>query len=156
VTGDRTEFLGRNGSMRQPAAMARSRLSGKVGPALDPCGAIQVAFDLADGAERELSFRLGIGQDAEDAATLINRFRGSASRSDAFQALCQYWNHTLGAVNVQTPDQSLNMLANGWLLYQTIFAQTAVARRLPAVSRGRRAALVAPAVRARRAHALLR
>ena len=42
-----------------PAAMARSRLFGKTGPALDPCAAMQVAFELADGQEREIIFRLG-------------------------------------------------------------------------------------------------
>ena len=67
VSGDRTEFLGRNGTLRSPAAMTRARLSGRVGAALDPCAAIQVPFDLADGQEREIIFRLGVGRDSDDA-----------------------------------------------------------------------------------------
>jgi len=119
VSGDRTEFLGRNGTLRSPAAMRRSRLSGKVGAALDPCAAIQVPFELADGQEREIIFRLGAGRDADDARNLLQRFRGSAAARGALEAVWQYWNHTLGAVNVETPDQSVNILTNGWLLYQT-------------------------------------
>ena len=120
VSGDRTEFLGRNGTLRAPAAMTRTRLSGKVGAALDPCAAIQVSFDLAAGQEREIVFRLGVGRDADDARNLVNRFRGSTAARGALDAVWQHWTHTLGAVNVETPDQSLNVLANGWLLYQTL------------------------------------
>ena len=120
VSGDRTEFLGRNGTLRNPAAMTRSRLSGKVGSALDPCGAIQVAFELADGEEREIVFTLGAGQDANDAGNLIHRFWGSAAARVALEEVWQHWNHTLGAVQVETPDPSINILANGWLLYQTL------------------------------------
>ncbi|MGP8196959.1 MAG: GH36-type glycosyl hydrolase domain-containing protein, partial [Syntrophobacteraceae bacterium] len=120
VSGDRTEFLGRNGTLRSPAAMTRSRLSGKVGAARDPCAAIQVSFDLAAGQEREIVFRLGVGRDADDAEKLVNRFRGSTAAQGALDVVWQYWNHTLGAVNVETPDQSFNLLANGWLLYQTL------------------------------------
>jgi cellobiose phosphorylase len=119
-SGDRTEFLGRNGTLRNPAAMSRSRLSGKVGAALDPCAAIQVAFELADGQEREFIFRLGVGRDADDASNLAHRFRGSAAARGALEAVWQYWKHTLGAVQVETPDQSLNVLTNGWLVYQTL------------------------------------
>jgi cellobiose phosphorylase len=120
VSGDRTEFLGRNGTLRAPAAMTRTRLSGKVGAALDPCAAIQVSFDLAAGQEREIVFRLGVGRDADDARNLVNRFRGSTAARGALDAVWQHWKRTLSAVNVETPDPSLNVLANGWLLYQTL------------------------------------
>ena len=120
VSGDRTEFLGRNGALRHPAAMARSRLSGKVGAALDPCAAIQVPFELADGQEREIVFRLGVGRNAADAGSLVQRFRGPTAAHGALDAVRAHWKRTLGAVQVETPDASLNVLANGWLLYQTL------------------------------------
>ncbi|HYM86220.1 MAG TPA: glycosyl hydrolase family 65 protein, partial [Pseudoxanthomonas sp.] len=120
LSGDRTEFLGRNGTLNNPAAMTRSRLSGKVGAALDPCAAIQVSFELAAGQEREIRFTLGVGRDAADASSLLRRFRGSAAARGALEKVWQYWNHTLGAVQVETPDKSLNVLTNGWLLYQTL------------------------------------
>jgi cyclic beta-1,2-glucan synthetase len=120
VSGDRAEFLGRNGTLRSPAAMSRSRLSGRVGAALDPCAVIQASFELADGQEREIVFILGAEKDAAAARRLVNRFRGSAAARGALEAVWQYWKHTLGAVQVETPDASLNVLANGWLLYQTL------------------------------------
>jgi cyclic beta-1,2-glucan synthetase len=120
VTGDRTEFLGRNGTLRNPAAMTRVRLSGRLGAALDPCAAIQFPFELADGQERKIIFRLGAGRDADDAGNLVRRFRGSVAARDALETVWQYWNRTLGAVNVETPDQSVNVLTNGWLLYQAV------------------------------------
>jgi len=120
LTGDRKEFLGRNGTLSQPAAMKRSRLSGKVGAGLDPCGAVQVAFDLADGHEHETCFRLGAGRNAADVQNLINRFRQVDAGRVALEAVWAYWNRTLGAVNVDTPDPAVNVMANGWLLYQTL------------------------------------
>ena len=120
VTGDRAEFIGRNGSLRTPAALNRTRLSGRVGAGLDPCAAIQVSFDLADGQEREIVFRLGVGRDADDARSLVQRFRGAAAAKAALDAVWQYWNHTLGTIQVETPDPAVDVLTNGWLVYQTL------------------------------------
>ena len=120
LSGDRKEFIGRNGSLKKPAAMKRMRLSGKVGAGLDPCAAIQVCFDLLDGQEREIVFRLGVGRNADEAGKLVQRFRGAIAARSALETVRQHWKHTLGAVQVETPDASLNVLTNGWLVYQTL------------------------------------
>ena len=120
LTGDRKEFIGRNGSLSQPAALRHARLSGKVGAGLDPCGAVQVNLNLSDGEERETSFRLGVGRSASDVQMLIRRFRRADASRAALEGVWAYWNRTLGAVNVDTPDAAVNFMANGWLLYQTL------------------------------------
>ena len=114
VSGSRTEFLGRNGTLRNPAAMRRAELSNKVGAGLDPCGALQVAFELADGEEREIVFTLGIAGSgpALDSPRLSPRA--------ALEKVERYWERTLGAVQVETPDRAFDLLANGWLVYQTL------------------------------------
>ena len=120
ISGDRTEFIGRNGTLRNPAALARARLSGKVGAAMDPCAAIQIPFDLADGSSREIIFRMGVGRGTDDASRLVQRLRKSGTARAALEAVRQYWKTTLDAVQIETPDPSLNVLANGWLVYQTM------------------------------------
>jgi cyclic beta-1,2-glucan synthetase len=119
-TCDRTEFIGRNGTMQNPEAMSRSRLSGKKGVALDPCAAFQVYLDIPSGHDRDTVFRLGTGRDREDAARIVRRYQGNTNAHKCLESVWHHWNHTLGAVQVQTPDNSLNVMANGWLLYQTL------------------------------------
>ena len=120
VSGNRAEFVGRNGTLGNPAAMGRAQLSGMTGAGLDPCGAMQVSFELADGEDRELVFVLGAGRDLEDAGNLVQRFRGASAARGALEAVWQHWNHTLGAVQVETPDPSIDVLTNGWLVYQAL------------------------------------
>jgi cellobiose phosphorylase len=119
-SGDRAEFVGRNGTLASPLAMGRPQLSNKTGAALDPCAAIEVAFELGDGEEREIIFRLGAGRNLDDTRKLVQRCRGRAAARDALEKVRQYWRHTLDAVRVETPDRSLDVLTNGWLLYQTL------------------------------------
>ena len=119
-TADRTEFLGRNGTLAQPAALRRSRLSGKTGAGLDPCAALQVQIELEPGQEREIAFILGAGKNLEQARDLARRFQNLQTCREELQKVWDFWGHTLSAVHVETPEPALNLLANGWLLYQTI------------------------------------
>jgi cellobiose phosphorylase len=120
VTGDRLEFLGRNGTMAAPAALGRARLAGRTGAGFDPCLAMQATLDLAEGQEREITFTLGSGRDLADTRVLLRRFRGTAAARAALAEVDAYWSRTLGVVTVETPDPALNVLANGWLLYQVL------------------------------------
>jgi len=120
VTGSRAEFLGRNGSYANPAAMGRTQLSGRTGAAFDPGMGTQTILEIADGQEREVVFTIGVAGSAEEAHQLLQRFSGTAGAHSARQDVWDYWNRLLGTVHVESPDVPLNMLANGWLLYQTL------------------------------------
>ena len=119
-TADRNEFLGRNGSLGDPAALKRERLSGRLGVGLDPCAAIQVPVNLAEGQADEVVFRLGVGSDLRGALQLAQRLKGGNAAHDALDNVRIHWLDVLGAVRVKTPDASVDALANGWLLYQTL------------------------------------
>jgi cellobiose phosphorylase len=120
LTGNRSEFIGRNGQLSSPAAMRRKRLSGRTGAAMDPCAAIQTRIVLAAGQAREIVFVFGAAGNSDEARHLIARFAGSARARQALDTVHEYWEKTLGAVQVTTPDAALDVLTNGWLLYQTL------------------------------------
>ncbi len=120
LSGNRTEFIGRNGSLGSPAAMRRKRLSGRTGAGLDPCAAIQTRIELDAGQEREIVFVFGAAANPDDARRCVQQFGGRAGARRALEMVWEHWNRTLGAVTVDTPDPALNVLANGWLVYQTL------------------------------------
>jgi cyclic beta-1,2-glucan synthetase len=120
VTGDRLEFLGRNGTLKSPAALQRVRLSGRVGAGFDPAGAVQVILDIPPGQDREIVFRIGAGRGIDEVQGLIQRFRGAGAPRQALEQVWEYWGRTLGTVNIDTPDSSVNVLVNGWLPYQVL------------------------------------
>jgi cyclic beta-1,2-glucan synthetase len=119
-TGDRTEFLGRNGSLDHPACLERGdRLSGRVGAGLDPCAALQTIVELRTGARAEVVFFLGEAATTAEARTLIALYRG-ADLDGTLRAVLKHWDDVLGAVQVTTPDRAMNVMLNRWLLYQTL------------------------------------
>ena len=112
-TCDRMEFIGRNGRLASPQALGRSSLSGSLGAGIDPCAALQAAFELAPGEEREIVFMLGAGH----RPGIVDAHRDAAAALEQVRA---WWDATLGALRIETPDPALDVLAEGWLLYEAI------------------------------------
>jgi cellobiose phosphorylase len=106
--------------LKNPAAMGAKTLSGRVGPGLDPCGAIRVSIELMDGQMKETVFRLGVGMHAEGTVALARRFRGVAVAHEVLESVYGYWKRTLDTVRVETPDPAFDVLINGWLVYQVM------------------------------------
>ena len=120
VTGDRTEFLGRNGTTAVPNALERQKLSGRVGAGLDPCAALRIPIDLGPGEEKDVVFVLGAGDNEGHARALAQKFASVAESGRTLDAVWDFWTTTLGTVHFDTPDPAVNVLVNGWLEYQVL------------------------------------
>lgn len=119
-TADRTEFLGRGGSFASPAALKRrTTLSGRTGAGLDPCAALSAFVDVPAGGSVEIVSLLGQGGSSAEARTLVERYR-EADLDAVLAEVRGHWTDLLGSVTVRTPDRAMDIMLNGWLLYQTL------------------------------------
>jgi cellobiose phosphorylase len=119
-TTDRNEFIGRNRNLQNPQSLSRVKLSGRTGAGKDTCAAMQVKFELPDGATKEIIFSLGSCINSETANQLLRQFSLTDAIHASLEKVKQYWLKETGAIQIETPDSALNILANGWLIYQTI------------------------------------
>ncbi len=119
-TSDRNEFIGRNRNLSMPSALGRKKLSGRIGAVMDPCGALQVKFDLADGETKEVVFIVGNERNSNEAKKLIQFFSDPVAVSQSLEDVIAYWKSINETITIKTPDKALDLLANGWLTYQTL------------------------------------
>ena len=120
VTTNRAEFLGPLGSLRSPAALGRIGLASAVNAGLDPCAAIQLHVDLAPGAAEDVFFLIGEGVNREESLALIGKMQEPGQVEATWQATQQQWDDILNTIRVETPDTTMDLMLNRWLLYQTL------------------------------------
>ncbi len=118
-TGDRQEFLGRKGSIREPRG-AEVKLSCNTGVCYDPCGAIQVSVAIQPKESKTVLFGLGQGSNLNEIYKIRYKYRDVTAAGKEFDRVKAYWDRLLGTVQVKTKDRAIDILVNGWLLYQTV------------------------------------
>ena len=118
-TGDRQEFLGQKGSVREPHG-AEVKLSCNTGVSYDPCGAIQVSVAIQPQECKTVLFGLGQSTSLEEIYKIKNKYKEITASEKEFDRVRTYWDGLLGTVKVKTKDRAVDILVNGWLLYQTV------------------------------------
>jgi len=119
ITADRAEFIGPGGTLAAPAALNGKPLSGRCGPALDPCAALQRRVTLPPGQTVEIVFLIGQAENEAAASALIQQMR-AADLDQILNEVRRRWTDLLTSVQITSPDRAMDIMLNGWLLYQTL------------------------------------
>lgn len=121
--GDKAEFLGRNGSLRAPAALSRSEWRSLFGRHFDPVGALRTAVDLEPGEEVVLGFAIAVGSERDEAASLVSRWIDPTAMQGALAAVKDSWRDRLAAHRIESGQERFDALINDWVRYQAISAR---------------------------------
>ena len=123
-TADRREFLGRNGSREDPAAMrfspAGPGLSGATGAGMDPCAALQCRIHLSPGESRDVVVLLGSAEGEDRARELVAEYRSPEAATAAVAQTVSTWRERLSIITVKTPEPAFDAMINRWTLYQAL------------------------------------
>lgn len=120
LTGDRHDFLGRDGDVHNPDGLQRWDLGGRFTSGSDACAAYQVHLDIAADESVEVVFALGEVADHTQLDQAVVTWRDPAEADRALRTLQETWHQRLGTVQVKTPDPALDLMVNRWLPYQNM------------------------------------
>ncbi len=118
-TGDKQEFIGLKGSINNPLGLGGNP-SFNTGACYDSCGVIQISIAIRQNETKTVVFGLGYSDDTEKTNALRYKYKDVAKVQEELNKVNAYWEDVLGTIKVETSDRSIDILVNGWLLYQTI------------------------------------
>ncbi|RBM08883.1 GH36-type glycosyl hydrolase domain-containing protein [Novacetimonas cocois] len=119
-SGDRASFVGRNGTLDSPAALRDpAGINGPTGAGIDPCGVVQTVVTLPPDGRVEIVVLLGEAEDEDAARRLVTHYRAT-SLDVVLHEVTTQWERLTHSIQVRTPDRAMDIMLNGWLLYQTL------------------------------------
>jgi len=82
-----------------------------------PCMAIKISIELNAFEEKEISFILGACENEEE---ICLEYKMISKCREEYENTKNYWTNLLERIKIRTPDESMNIILNGWAMYQTI------------------------------------
>jgi cellobiose phosphorylase len=119
--GEKSEFLGRNGTLRRPEGLGQRAWRGLFGRHYDPVAAMRTVIELAPGEEQTIGFTIAVGKSREECASLLQRDVDSMQRD--LESVKQSWNERLSTHRMETGDARFDAFLNDWTRYQAISAR---------------------------------
>ena len=121
--GDKTAFLGRNGTLREPPALRRPNWPSYFGRHYDPVAAMRMGVDIPAGDERAIGFVIAVERTRAGAEAVMNQWLNVAAMDEALVEVKRSWVERLAAHRIDTPDLRFNSFINDWVRYQAISAR---------------------------------
>ena len=119
-TCDRRSFLGRHGHFKNPIGLQNEKLGGEIGAGFDACVAIKCEITLAANEEKEIVFLLGQSDGEVEVNLQLQKFILKERVESSLTEVQDFWQKSLTQLTVKTPFPEMDVLANSWLLYQTL------------------------------------
>ena len=118
-TGDKKFFLGRGG-ISNPDGLNKVRLNNSTGFGKQNCIAIQIEVEIDSMGEKEIVLNIGAEQNIIDAKSIAYKYSKISNCRQENENVRKMWKERLENLQVYTPIESINIMLNGWTLYQTI------------------------------------
>ena len=118
-TGNKASFIG-NGTIKNPEGIRKIELDKENSLGIDEMVVIEARITLEALESKDIVITLGADTNLLNLQDTAYKYTNPNNAIVELEATKRYWSGLLGNLKVDTPIESMNILLNGWLLYQTL------------------------------------
>lgn len=118
--GDKESFIGQYGSIGRPRGVLANQLSKNIGKWNDSIGTVKIDLSILPHSTENFSFYIGIKKNQNQIKKTIEKYANKELILAALTEVKNFWNEMLSTLEINTPDDAMNILVNKWLRYQAI------------------------------------
>ena len=118
-TSDKEFFLG-SGGLSNPDGLYKVKLNNAQGIGLKTCIAIQLEVEIDSLSSKQIILNLGAAENIIDGKNTAYKFSKIQNCIQELDLVKRKWKDILERLQVYTPIESINIMLNGWTLYQSI------------------------------------